>query len=189
MFLCRNELGCAQIDKEDATVLATRLKRARQDAGLTKEGAAKLVGISKASIDAYEQGRNMPPADRLRKLADIYGVSTDYLLGRVDQPDLSTGRMAVADLPAIERFMHAHSLEEVRPLLNLEPQPFNYVSFFSEPASLLAERDARDLLLRIEYHGIEIAPDALKQWRVGVAMLFDSFYPPACTPALAALRF
>jgi hypothetical protein len=93
------------------------------------------------------------------------------------------------NLPAIQRFMHAHSLEEVRPLLNLEPQPFNFVSFFSEPPSLLAERDARDLLSRIEYHGIEIAPDALKQWRAGVATLFDSFYPQACTPASAAWRF
>ena len=45
-------------------------------------------GISYNTYQNYEAGKRMPPAETLILLADFYGVTTDYLLGREPAPDL-----------------------------------------------------------------------------------------------------
>lgn len=44
-------------------------------------------GISYNTYQNYEAGKRMPPAETLILLADFYGVTTDYLLGREPAPD------------------------------------------------------------------------------------------------------
>ena len=59
------------------------LKYYRKSKGLNQEDVAKLLGISTTAYGHYETGRRNPPADNLAKLADIYDVSVDILMGRV----------------------------------------------------------------------------------------------------------
>lgn len=61
--------------------LGQRLKKLREDRKLTQEELAIALGVSKATIGAYERGDNTPPADMLIKLSDIFRVTTDYILG------------------------------------------------------------------------------------------------------------
>ena len=49
---------------------------------VTQEELAKLLGVSKTSIGYYRQGQTEPSFDALCKIADFFGVSTDFLLGR-----------------------------------------------------------------------------------------------------------
>ena len=42
---------------------------------------ADWLGLTRSSISNYENNTQTPPADTLVRLADIYGVSVDYLLG------------------------------------------------------------------------------------------------------------
>ena len=59
-----------------------RLKILREEKGLLQEEVGKFLGISGRSISNYENGnRDMSP-DTIIKLADFFGVSTDYLLGK-----------------------------------------------------------------------------------------------------------
>ncbi|MDQ0427721.1 transcriptional regulator with XRE-family HTH domain [Planomicrobium stackebrandtii] len=67
-------------------MLTTRLKAARKSARLTQEGLAKRVNTTKATISNYENGHSTPSNDMLLALADALDVSTDYLLGRTDNP-------------------------------------------------------------------------------------------------------
>ena len=61
-----------------------RLKILREEKGLLQEEVGKFLGISGRSISNYENGnRDMSP-DTIIKLADFFGVSTDYLLGKSD---------------------------------------------------------------------------------------------------------
>jgi DNA-binding XRE family transcriptional regulator len=46
----------------------------------TQEDVAKLAGVSRASYSHYETGRVQPTLKTLKRLAEIYGVTTDYLL-------------------------------------------------------------------------------------------------------------
>lgn len=63
-----------------------RLKELREESGLSlKEMSKKLNGkVSAAAIGRWEQGTRIPKMDGLIALADFFGVSIDYLVGRED---------------------------------------------------------------------------------------------------------
>lgn len=58
------------------------LKCARLKKGYTQKSAAKSLGIGISTYCNYEQGTREPNNDLLVKIADLYDVTTDYLLGR-----------------------------------------------------------------------------------------------------------
>lgn len=62
--------------------MARRFKQARKLRGLTAIAAAKEMNISNPTISAWEAGRKTPSIEGLEKMADLYQVTTDYLLGR-----------------------------------------------------------------------------------------------------------
>lgn len=62
-----------------------RLKELRQNAGLTQEQLAKRIWVSKAAISNYELYERSPSPEILVKLARVFHVSADYLLG-IDDP-------------------------------------------------------------------------------------------------------
>lgn len=67
------------------------LKRLRLQSGLTQKELADKMGLTKAVISYYELQERYPSPEVLVKLASIFHVSTDYLLGleRTDTLDLS----------------------------------------------------------------------------------------------------
>lgn len=65
-------------------ILGERLKSARVKAGQTQEDIAKLLRVQRQVISYFENGSRTPNIDDLIKLAEIFGTSTDYLLGLTD---------------------------------------------------------------------------------------------------------
>ena len=61
-----------------------RLKDIREDHDLTQKQAAEKLGITQQQYSLYETGRREIPTSLLIQLADIFDISTDYLLGRTD---------------------------------------------------------------------------------------------------------
>ncbi|MGM9522166.1 MAG: helix-turn-helix domain-containing protein [Oscillospiraceae bacterium] len=59
----------------------SRLKELRTQAGLTQLQLAQRMGITKSVVSFYELQERTPSPDVLVKLAGIFRVSTDYLLG------------------------------------------------------------------------------------------------------------
>jgi len=68
-------------------VLGDRLKRLRLEKKLTQEELGKKINVTKVSISGYENGNRTPDTETLQKLADFFNVTTDYLLGRTDDPN------------------------------------------------------------------------------------------------------
>ena len=66
--------------------LPERLLSLRKGKGLKQEAAAKLCDISMMSYRRYETGEREPTASTLWRMADLSGVSVDYLIGRTDEP-------------------------------------------------------------------------------------------------------
>ena len=58
-----------------------RIRELRKEKGLTQEDLGKVLNVQKAAISKYEIGRVQPGADTLSKIAQYFGVSTDYVLG------------------------------------------------------------------------------------------------------------
>ena len=61
---------------------STRLKELRLNKGLRQEQVAKLIGVNKSAISTYENDTRQPSFEILVRLANLYRVSTDYLLGQ-----------------------------------------------------------------------------------------------------------
>jgi transcriptional regulator with XRE-family HTH domain len=59
-----------------------RLRLAREKAGLTQMDVASAMYTSQAMISRYESGSVMLKIDRVTEMADMYGVSIDWLCGR-----------------------------------------------------------------------------------------------------------
>lgn len=63
-------------------MLQDNLKKLREERGLTKRELCEKTGISERAYLTYEFGEREPKISVVQKLADFYGVTTDYLLGR-----------------------------------------------------------------------------------------------------------
>jgi len=63
-----------------------RLKHLRESHKLSREVLAQKLGLSYWALSKYETGARTPDPDTINKIADFFGVSTDYLLGRIDKP-------------------------------------------------------------------------------------------------------
>jgi len=62
-----------------------RLKEIREDKDLLQKDIAKVLNVSQRCYSHYETEDNNIPIDNLKKLADFYETSIDYLLYRTDE--------------------------------------------------------------------------------------------------------
>ncbi|WP_422122487.1 helix-turn-helix domain-containing protein [Planococcus sp. X10-3] len=65
----------------------SRLKNLRLERRLTMQEVAIKIGLAKSSYAGYEGGQRNPPIDKLVSLAQLFQVSTDFLLGLTDIPE------------------------------------------------------------------------------------------------------
>ena len=65
---------------------AKKLRILRRERKLSQENVAAAMGLDRTTYVKYENGSSIK--QNLQKLADFFGVSTDYLLGREDAPTL-----------------------------------------------------------------------------------------------------
>ena len=61
-----------------------RIRDLREDRDLTQKQVAQMLGMSQTGYSKYETAENDIPTTVLIKLADFYGTTTDYLLGRTN---------------------------------------------------------------------------------------------------------
>lgn len=59
-----------------------RLKRVRIDRHMTQAQVAKKIGVTASMVSSYETDIRLPSYDVMIRIADLFGVSVDYLLGR-----------------------------------------------------------------------------------------------------------
>ncbi|TSB47153.1 helix-turn-helix domain-containing protein [Alkalicoccobacillus porphyridii] len=68
-------------------ILGTRLKKLRGEKGFSQKEFGAIFGLTNFQISRYEKGTANPDPDLITKFADYFEVTTDYLLGRVDERD------------------------------------------------------------------------------------------------------
>ena len=67
------------------TIFADRLEELRISCGETQENMARVLTCTEAHYQRLEDGKVIPNAIVINKVADHFGVSADYLLGRKDE--------------------------------------------------------------------------------------------------------
>lgn len=66
-----------------------RIRDLREDNDLTQKDVAKLLFITQQQYSLYEKGYRDIPTALIIVLADYYNTSTDYILGRTDNPNIN----------------------------------------------------------------------------------------------------
>lgn len=69
-------------------MIIERLKKLRKEGKLTQKDIATFLNISQPAYQQFESGKKKMNLETMEKLADFFNVSTDYLLGKTDIPDL-----------------------------------------------------------------------------------------------------
>ena len=62
--------------------VGTRLKELRKEKNLTQKELGSKLNVTKVSVCCYEKNVRVPSLETLEDLSDIFGVSSDYFLGR-----------------------------------------------------------------------------------------------------------
>lgn len=102
------------------TGFSERLRKLREEHGMLQRELADKLNLSRVTITQYERGKRSPEWDTLRKIADLFGVSVDYLLGREDRRDKLLGEETIA----------AHRTDD--PTLELPPEALRSLEEFKE---------------------------------------------------------
>lgn len=90
---------------EIGKIIGSMISDLRKNEGLTQKEFSRIFNLSESSIAHYEQGRTLPDANILLKIADHFGVNIDYLYGRcscrikyTDLNDRFVADMSLSDL-------------------------------------------------------------------------------------------
>jgi transcriptional regulator with XRE-family HTH domain len=70
-------------------MLGERLRGLREEKKWSQRYLGELVNLSQQTIDHYEKGRAEPKAETLNLFSDLFGVTTDYLFGRDQYPEVN----------------------------------------------------------------------------------------------------
>lgn len=86
-------------------MLGKRIRELRKANRLSQVSLAAKLGVSKQSISNWENGNILPSIDILIRLADVFSVSTDYLLGRDEKQYLKVDGLSSEELAFIQRMI------------------------------------------------------------------------------------
>lgn len=78
-----------------------RLKAVRENMGMKQNEAAKKIGVKNNTLSSYESGDRQPDYNTLIKLADLYGVSVEYLLRGQEPPKSDKGNLFFFDMEGL----------------------------------------------------------------------------------------
>ncbi|MED1565773.1 helix-turn-helix transcriptional regulator [Bacillus paramycoides] len=70
-------------------MIGEKIKDLRKNNKITQEQLGNAIGVSKMAISYFEKGKKSPGRESLEKIADYFDVTTDYLLGRSEDPELN----------------------------------------------------------------------------------------------------
>lgn len=70
-------------------LIGEKIKELRKNKKISQEQLGNAVGVSKMAISYFEKGKKAPSRETLEKIADYFDVTTDYLLGRSEDPELN----------------------------------------------------------------------------------------------------
>lgn len=86
-------------------LLGERLKTLRLENHLRQEQVARLVGVDRSTVSLWENDSRQPSFSVLVRLANIYGVSTDYLLGCASDRTLDLSGLTTAETALVSQLV------------------------------------------------------------------------------------
>lgn len=82
-------------------MIAEKIKILRKKYNLTQTDIAKKLGITRSSVNAWEMGISIPSTQYIVELAQLFNVSSDYLLGISKTSTISVNGLSEEEIAAI----------------------------------------------------------------------------------------
>ena len=79
--MCYNVLIVRRGEKITSTKIGARIRQLRLSAGMTQRDLAQRINVGNTTLSQYESGARVPSDEVKIKIASVFGVSVDYLLG------------------------------------------------------------------------------------------------------------
>lgn len=87
-------------------MLNERIKALRLAKGISQVDLAAMLNVSKQSVSNWENDNIQPSIDMLVHIADVFNVSTDYLLGREMQRELDSDKLNDKEIEHIQTIIN-----------------------------------------------------------------------------------
>lgn len=84
-----------------AAMIYERIKQLREKQGYTQTELAKILGVTRSCVNAWEMGISVPSTQSLVQLSQIFDISTDYLLGLSNGSSIRTDGLSDADIQLV----------------------------------------------------------------------------------------
>jgi transcriptional regulator with XRE-family HTH domain len=117
---------------------ATRLRGLLNAPEMNQSKLADRIGVTRQAISAYSLGISLPDIEKFEKIADFFGVSTEFLLGRTDVQKPDATKQAAAEYLCLSEV----AIDEIRRLqsvVHLEQNLENDFHFTAKEPEPLAE--------------------------------------------------
>ncbi len=85
--------------------IGERIKQLRRQRNISQVELTRHLGVSKSVVSSYENAVHFPPYDILLKMAWLFGVSTDYILGAGGGRTLNVDGLTDAQIEAVNRIV------------------------------------------------------------------------------------
>ena len=80
-----------------------KISSLRTQCDYTQSDLAKLLGVTRSAVNAWEMGNSIPSSTALVQIADIFHISTDYLLGRENANTITLDGLTDEDVVMIQK--------------------------------------------------------------------------------------
>ena len=95
-----------------------RVKNLRKEKGISQQELAQMLYVNQTAVSQWERGVTNPSTDTVIALANIFGVSVDYLLGNSDYPGAPTP--AGVQIPVLGNVQAGLPISAVQDILDYE---------------------------------------------------------------------
>lgn len=85
--------------------IGNRIKQLRRQRNISQVQLAQHLGVSKSVVSSYENAVHFPPYDILLKMAWLFNVSTDYILGAAGNRTLNVDGLTQVQIEAVTRIV------------------------------------------------------------------------------------
>lgn len=85
---------------------AERIKELREANGFTQSGMARKLSVTRSTVNAWEMGTNKPSIDKLSDIADLFQVTTDFLIGRSNAQIIDVSYLDNDGIEVTRRLLH-----------------------------------------------------------------------------------
>lgn len=124
--------------------MKNRIRELRKNKKLTQADLAKFLNVSDRTVGFYETEERDPDTNTLKKLADFFNVSIDYLLGRTGEKNADTSMPKIpqkfTDPIAAREYISKHEIfgaNGFRPEIMTDEEILNFANALQEQMELL----------------------------------------------------